>query len=73
MNMSEAISILGINNTYTPIRNMATALSLHSWNNTAEDEQRLAAAKYVLRRWTAYQLECNERRPRPQIERFAHT
>ena len=40
------------------LRNMAVALSLHSWNNTPQDWLRLEAALVILRH--------KERRPRRQ-------
>lgn len=43
MTRDEARRIVGNQPTYS-IRNMARALSLHSWGNTSEDWQRLHAA-----------------------------
>lgn len=37
------------------VASMVTALSLHSWRNTAEENARLAAGVYALRNWRAYQ------------------
>ncbi|MGH6631515.1 MAG: hypothetical protein ACREB3_17435 [Burkholderiales bacterium] len=63
MNMQTAIEILGINRRQTgDLRETVMALGFHSWLNTAEDTERREAAKYVLRRWPAYQAECNKRR-----------
>jgi hypothetical protein len=47
MDLSEARRILG-NQPASAIRAMVKALSLHSWNNTAAETQRLAAARFVL-------------------------
>jgi hypothetical protein len=63
MDMDRAISILGINRTRNcDLAPMATALGLHSCLNTQAENERRAAANYVLRRWRAYQQECNRRR-----------
>lgn len=64
MNMDRAISVLGINNTKIPLQNMVRALSMMTWLNTPADTERREAARYVLRRWSAYQAECNRRRDR---------
>ena len=63
MTLDRAISILGINRTRrNDLEPMVKALQLHSWLNTPQDEERLAAARFVLRRWSAYQDACNQRR-----------
>lgn len=64
MTMDRAIAILGINASRTPLRNMSIALGMMTWLNTPEDWERRKAAQYVLRRWSAYQRECNRRRDR---------
>jgi hypothetical protein len=33
---------------------MCRALSLHPWNNTPEERDRLEAGRYILCRWPAY-------------------
>lgn len=63
MTLDQAISILGINRTReSDIRPMVKALSLHEWMNDADDRERLAAGRHVLRNWKAYAAECNRRR-----------
>lgn len=49
MTKAEAQSIVGRPSTHI-LQNMAFALSLHSWNNTADDWTRLHAAVVVLGR-----------------------
>jgi hypothetical protein len=44
------------------LREMVRPLELWRWFNTAEDEHRLAAAKWALANWHEYQIECNRRR-----------
>jgi hypothetical protein len=48
MTLNDALKIVG-NNPSWALRNMVKALSLCTWMNTAEDEQRKAAAKIVLK------------------------
>lgn len=63
MTMGKAVSILGINRTRDgDLRPMVKALTLLPMLNTDEDNTRLAAARFVLRRWDAYQTECNKAR-----------
>jgi hypothetical protein len=63
MNMERAVEILGINRTQDgDLRPMVVALKVFSALNTPEENERLEAAQYVLRRWTAYQDACNEKR-----------
>ncbi|WP_353645723.1 hypothetical protein [Mesorhizobium sp. WSM2239] len=63
MDMDRAIAVLGINRTRdNDLRPMVRALGMMTWLNTPGDELRRDAAKYVLRRWSAYQTECNRRR-----------
>ncbi|WP_292539054.1 hypothetical protein [Mesorhizobium sp.] len=64
MTLDRAVEILGINNTKGPLQNMVRALSIHAWGNTQDENDRLAAAQYVLPRWKAYCDECNRRRDR---------
>lgn len=64
MNLDRAIEILGINTTRDHTTNMVVALGFFSYRNTPEEEERRAAGKYVLRRWSKYQAECNRRRDR---------
>jgi hypothetical protein len=64
MDMDGAIAMVDTNCTRIPMQHMARALAMHSWNNTPADWARLAAARYVLRHWQAYQAECNRRRDR---------
>ena len=66
MTMTQAIHVLGINARRHDTRQTVAALTLHSWNNTDADCERLAAAKYVLAHWRAYQKSCNARRDRLQ-------
>ncbi len=60
MTMQRAIEVLGINRRRDgDLREMVRALGLLPWLNTAEDVERREAAQYVLKRWAAYQKECN--------------
>ena len=69
MDMQRAIEILGINNTKGPLQNMVRALSMMAWRNTPAENERRQAAGYVLRRWSAYQKECNDARSSPLSRR----
>jgi len=40
---------LALGNTGVPLRNMIKALSMQSWRNTPEENERLAAAKRLVR------------------------
>lgn len=63
MNMDKAVAILGINRRRDgDLREMVKALKMMRALNTQEEEERLAAGEYVLRRWTAYQAACNAAR-----------
>lgn len=63
MNMERAVEVLGINRTREgDLKPMTKALGMMSFLNTAEDNERLDAAKFVLRRWPAYQAACNAAR-----------
>jgi hypothetical protein len=62
MDMDRAVAVIGIGATQIPLRNMVTALGLLTYLNTPEDWERREAAQYVLKRWKAYQAECNKRR-----------
>jgi hypothetical protein len=64
MNMTRAIEVLGINRTQWELKPMVKALGLMSYLNTPEETERRAAAQFVLRRWQAYQAECNKARDR---------
>jgi hypothetical protein len=48
MTYAEAKAIIG-NSPKWAIRNMIKALSMHSWNNTPEENKRLEAAKIVMK------------------------
>jgi len=47
MNLSEAKKITGNQPTWA-LKNMVKALSMHSWINTPEENERLAAAQLIL-------------------------
>lgn len=47
MNLSEAKKITGNQPTWA-LKNMVKALSMHSWLNTPEENERLAAAQIIL-------------------------
>jgi len=65
MDMNRAIEILGINRTRSgDIAPMVKALGMMAYLNTDEENERRKAGQYVLRRWDAYQAECNARRNR---------
>src|SRR5437667_5660544 len=44
---------------------MLRALTLYPWLNTAEDEKRRVAVRWVLTHWKEYQDECARRREAP--------
>ena len=48
MTLEQAKRIVG-NQASTPLKNMVRALKMFPWLNTPEDEERLEAAKVVLR------------------------
>lgn len=62
MNMEEACNVVGYNASQYAIRNMTKALKIHRFGNTEEEEARLQAGLFVLRRWKKYQQACNEYR-----------
>ena len=62
MTIVQAASVLGLNRTQWEVANMARALSLMSWLNGPEETQRLAAARYVLKRLPYYAAHCNAMR-----------
>jgi hypothetical protein len=63
MDIEIATKILGTNRTKEgDLKPMVEALELFSVLNSAEENERLEAAKYVLRRWKKYQAYCNENR-----------
>jgi hypothetical protein len=41
---------------------MVKALGMVPWLNTPEDERRREVAKWAIKNWCAYQVECNNRR-----------
>lgn len=49
--IKKAHAIVGNQPRYA-VRNMVKALSLHTWLNTVEENERLEAAKIVLRHWS---------------------
>ena len=61
-NARRATGVLGVNRTRHGCQNIARALSLFPWNNTAQDRERLEATRWALRHWHAYQTECGRRR-----------
>lgn len=63
MDMPRAVEILGINRTKAgDLSPMVRALNMHAFLNTPEENERLEAAQFVLRRWSAYQDACNAAR-----------
>ncbi len=48
MTTEDAWKIVGKGSPRRALRNMVKALSLHSWNNTKEEDLRLEAAKLIL-------------------------
>ena len=62
MNMEEACDIVGYNASRYATRNMTKALQMFRFGNTEEEEARLQAGLFVLRRWKKYQQACNEYR-----------
>ena len=69
MNMEEACDVVGYNASRYAIRNMTKALKIHRFGNTEEEEARLQAGLFVLRRWKKYQQACNEYRDNRYGER----
>ena len=68
MNAQEAADILGVNRRrHGDLLEMLRALTLYPWLNTAEDEKRRVAARWVLTHWKEYQDECARRREAPPI------
>ena len=69
MNAQEAADILGVNRRrHGDLLEMLRALTLYPWLNTAEDEKRRVAARWVLTNWKEYQNECARRRDAPPLE-----
>jgi hypothetical protein len=63
VNAQEVADILGINRRrYGDLLEMLRALTLYPWLNTAEDEKRRVAARWMLTHWKEYQDECARRR-----------
>jgi hypothetical protein len=54
MDMETAVSIMGLHARRPYVVLMCRALSLHPWNNTPEERDRLEAGRYILCRWPAY-------------------
>lgn len=54
-----ACLVLGINCTRVPTQHMVRALSMHSWLNSADQEERRRVGKWALKHWDEYQRECN--------------
>jgi hypothetical protein len=46
------------------VHNMQTALSLHMWLNTVEENKRLEACRHALGNWQAYRNTINTMRGR---------
>src|SRR5215475_13298625 len=66
MNALEAADILGVNRRrHGDLLEMLRALTLYPWLNTAEDEKRCVAARWVLSHWKEYQDECARRSEAP--------
>jgi hypothetical protein len=69
MNLERAIDLLGINRTKnSDIENMVLALGLFTGLNTPEENERLAAGKFVLQNWAKYSSECNTKRDTHRTE-----
>jgi hypothetical protein len=63
MNAEIAYRYIGSANAQEPyLSNMIRALGLFSWNNTAEENARLEAAKWVKRNRKAYAAHCQAMR-----------
>jgi hypothetical protein len=66
MNAQEAADILGVNRRrHGDLLEMLRAFTLYPWLNTAEDERRRVATRWVLTHWQEYQDECARRREAP--------
>ena len=69
MNAQEAADILGVNRRrHGDLLEMLRALTPYPWLNTAEDEKRRVAVRWVLTHWKEYQDECARRREALPIE-----
>ena len=62
MTIDQAVSILGINRARYEVQNMALALTFGSYLNTKQEQDRLEASAFVLKRWKAYQQACSKER-----------
>ena len=62
MTIDQAVSILGINRARYEVQNMALALTFGSYLNTKQEQDRLEASAFVLKRWKAYQKACQQER-----------
>ena len=63
VNTQEAADILGVNRRrHGDLLEMLRVLTLYPWLNTAEDEKRRVAVRWVLTHWKEYQDECARRR-----------
>jgi hypothetical protein len=62
MTMDEACRIVGYNAPRYATRKMTKALKIHRFGNTEEEETRLQAGLFVLRRWKKYQQACSDYR-----------
>ena len=62
MTMDEACRIVGYNAPQYAIRKMTEALQMFRLMNTEEEETRLQAGLFVLRRWKKYQQACSDYR-----------
>lgn len=62
MTMDEACRIVGYNAPRYAIKRMTEALQMFRLINTEEEEARLQAGLFVLRRWKKYQQACSDYR-----------
>lgn len=71
-NTVDAADVLGVNRTHHELRNMVCALSMCSVLNTPEENERLAAARFALSNWDAFQTRCNTMRSVKSRKRRRH-
>jgi hypothetical protein len=61
MDAKRACTIIG-NQPMWAIKNMAKALSMHSWNNTTEENERLEAARWAIANQRDFDIAISKRR-----------
>jgi hypothetical protein len=62
MNCEQAFKAVGYGASGVPFNNMVKALGMCSWINTAEENERLAAALWIKKNRKAYEAYCQAKR-----------